>query len=471
MQKNQAIHMSQYKKAISTSLILFQVLYIFLFTLSRPVDAIVLNFTQAYTTMNNSRFSYYAKVGTTTSAGATNLTIAGSGNSDNDTANIFPNDVLCFNNPASNGCSSQTTYTVASVPTTTQIGVTSAIADALTAGTAVVATQTARLTVTFTPTTAIASGGYIRLSIASATSNYSDGIPDSTGFDTNKLTTGNINTYITPTGFTKSASTMTYGAGYNVILMTLSSALNAGSSYSFVVGDASNSIYRFINPAPTGTTHTRGIADSYSIILQTEDSGNNPQDKTIMKVAPVDGVLVSATVEETISYTIAGVNISTSACGTTTSVTTTATSIPFGSVVNTDTFYDAAQTHAVTTNSSNGYTLTAQYDQALSLNGAGVTTIPDTSCDSSCSTGTPGTWSTATNNGFGYTLANISGSDAAFTNASGYKPFSSSAVTIMSKASSTSGSQIYSCPRLSVDSAQQTGTYFNKLTYIATPKF
>jgi len=455
---------------IKGGLLFFILVSIFAVPLT-TVQAQALNFTQAYTTMSNSRFSYYAKVGTTTSANATNVVIASSGNPDNNTANIFPNDILCFNNPASNGCSSQTTYTVASTPTSTQIGVTSAIADALTAGTAVVSTQSARLTVTFTPRTSVPSGGYIRLSIASATSNYSDGIPDNTGFDVNKLTTGNINTYVTPTGFTKSASTLTYGSGYNVILMTLSSALTAGSSYSFVVGDASDTTSRFINPAPAGSTHTRGIADSYSIILQTEDSSNNPQDKTITKVAPVDGVFVSATVEETISYTIAGVSTSTSACGATTSVTTTATTVPFGSIVNTDTFYNAAQTHAITTNSSNGYTLTTQYDQALSLDGAGVTTIPDTSCDSSCSTGTPGTWSTATNNGFGYTLANISGTDAAFTNASGYKPFSASAVTIMSKASSTSGSQIYSCPRLSVDTAQQTGTYFNKLTYIATPKF
>ena len=357
------------------------------------------------------------------------------------------------------------------MPTATQLGVSSAITDALTAGTAVVSTQSARLTVTFTPRTSIASGGYLRLSVASATSNYADGITDNTGFDVNKLTTGNINTYITPTGFTKSGSTMTYGAGYNAILMTLTSALTAGSSYSFVVGDASDPLYRFINPAPAGTTHTRGVADSYSIILQSEDSSNNAQDKTIMKVAPVDGVLVSATIEETISYTIAAVSTSTSACGATTSVTTTATAVPFGSILNVDTFYDAAQTHAITTNSSNGYVLTTQYDQALSLDGAGVTTIPDTSCDSSCSTGTPGAWATATNNGFGYTLANITGTDAAFTNATGYKPFSASAVTIMSKASSTTGSQIYSCPRLTVDSAQQTGTYFNKLTYIATPKF
>ncbi|MCR4330079.1 MAG: hypothetical protein NUV65_06065 [Candidatus Roizmanbacteria bacterium] len=455
---------------IKGSLFFFGFFAIFAFS-ATPAHAQVLNFTQAYTTLTNSRLSYYAKVGTTTGANATNVIIANSGNPDNNTYNIWPNDVLCFNNPASNGCSSQATYTVASTPTSTQIAVTSAIANALTAGTAVVSTQSARLTVTFTPRTAIASGGYIRLSVASATSNYNDGIPDNSGFDVNKLTTGNINTYVTPTGFTKSAATLTYGAGYNVILMTLSSALNAGSSYSFVVGDVSDTTLRFINPAPSGTTHTRGIADSYSIILQTEDSSNNPQDKTITKVAPVDGVFVSATVEETISYTIAGVNVSTSACGTTTSVTSTASSVPFGSIINTNTFYDAAQTHAITTNSANGYVLTAQYDQALSLNGAGVTTIPDTSCDTSCTTGTPAAWATATNNGFGYTLANITGTEAAFTNASGYKPFSSSAVTIMTKSSSTSGSQIYSCPRLSVSTSQQTGTYFNKLTYVATPKF
>ena len=65
----------------------------------------------------------------------------------------------------------------------------------------------------------------------------------------------------------------------------------------------------------------------------------------------------------------------------------------------------------------------------------------------------------------------MDGADAAFVYTSGYKPFSTSAITIMSKAGKTSSSQIATCYQLSVDSTQDTGYYKDKLTYIATPKF
>ncbi len=459
--------------------ILSQIFYVFFLTPPK-VHALTTNLTSADITLTNSRLSYRGMVGTASSANDQKFTLSGSPASpatDANTNDLFINDVVCFNNPNSNGCASQTTYTVNNAPTSTQFNVSAAVANAMTAGTDVVATQSARWTVRFTPRTQVPSTGFIRLTIPNTGTTINDGMPDNGGFDSNKLTTSNINAAITATGFTKSATSLTTNASTStVILITLSSALTAGTSYSFVMGDASDTTLRFINPSPASSSHTAGVADTYSITLQTEDASNNALDKTITKLVNVDGVQVSAVIEETISYTIATVAISTSACGTTTTAASTATSLPFGSITTFSAFNDLAQQHSLTTNTNNGYTLTVQQDQALTLVG-GSTTIADSpgTAGTSGNACTPAAWSAASTNGFGYTLANVTNTSAAFTNSSGYCPFASANVSnkIMSKTSPPTGGtdSIYICPRLSVASTQRSGTYVNTLTFIATADF
>ncbi|MFZ2206475.1 MAG: hypothetical protein WA061_07510, partial [Microgenomates group bacterium] len=204
-----------------------------------------------------------------------------------------------------------------------------------------------------------------------------------------------------------------------------------------------------------------------------------------IKVNPIDGVFVSATVEEALTYKIneasqghvnasytvpASTAITECNGGTfTTSVATTPTAVNFGSVTSYDTFYRAEQEIYIQTNSSNGYVVTAQYNNALKTAG-GVNTILDGSCDGTCTAVTNAAWGTAGNNGFGYTLGNITGTEAAWTGAT-FKIFGTTPQTIMTKATGTAGSRIAVCYQLSVDTTQATGYYFNKLTYIATPKF
>ncbi len=464
----------------------FQLIYLFLIKL--PVAAIAASsFTSADITLTNSRLSYRAMLGADSASNDTNFAISTSPSgpaTDDQTNNLFINDRICFNNPSSNGCSGQTTYTINNVPTNTTFGVSSAVANAMTTGTDVVATQSARWTVRFTARTSVASGGFLRLTIPDTANSNADGMPDPGGFDSSSLPSdllgGNCsgNACLSLSGFTASAGSLTTTSGTGqVILITLSSALTAGTSYSFILGHASDTTLRLRNPSPSTTTHTSGSADTNSATLQSEDSSNNILDNAIVKIANVDGVQVSATVQQTIAYTIAGVASSTSACGITTGVTTTATTIPFGSITTFDAFTDAAQTHTITTNAANGYTLTAQEDQALTRVGAN-NTIADTGCDgAACSAGasggvcTPATWSTGSNHGFGYTLANISGSDASFTNSSGYCPLTTVPNQIMGNAGNVSGNSIYMCSRLSIGSSQAAGTYVNTLTFTAIPKF
>lgn len=467
-----------------TSIVLFivaQFSYLFLSSLLvKPAHAAT--FTTGFTTMTNSRFSYLAAVQTNVSGGDKNVTIATSGQSDNNTGNLFPGDTLCFNNSASNGCNANTTYTVQNVLDADQFGVTAGITGGLLAGMRVVASQSARLAISFAPVD-VTNVTKLRVYIPAASSNSGDGIPDAGKFDANTLDSNvNASNVITISGGSASISNKTYGTTtiggqtYHNILMDISS-ISAGTTYTLTIGHASTVTDRFINPSPSGTSHTRGVGDKMVITIQTEDSSANIVDKADTGVTPNDGVFVSAYVPTSVTWTISAIAAGATAPGThsctgvTTTVATTAdntygVTVPFGTIYSTDSFFDAAHRHTITTNAGGGYILSVMEDGALKKDGSSPS-IADGSCDGGCSTTVAAAWSTATNNGFGYTLG---GTDAAFT--SNYKVFDSTGFqTIASRATTGTGVTTDVCYRLSVGPTQQAGFYYNKLTYQAYPRF
>ncbi|MFA6005808.1 MAG: hypothetical protein WC775_04980 [Patescibacteria group bacterium] len=459
------------------------------FQLVKPAQAAV-PFTQAYSTLTNSRFSFKGSLASGISTGNAVATIAGSGFSDNNTQNLFNGDVICLNGNTGKGCIGGTTFTVNNVLNATSLAFTPTLTGSAMAGDSVVSTQSGQMTISFRPTTNIASGSKVILLIpaTSVAAHHNDGIPDSSGFDSAELPadllagTCAANVCFSPSGFTVSAVALAAAITNHTITITTSAALNNSTTYSFTLGHASNAKLRFLNPSPAGTTHTRGVSDTYSFNLTTKDSGETiTYDETNMKVAPIDGVFVSANVELSISYSIndgsngysgninSAVTITQCPGTWTTTSATTATAVPFGSILNFDSFYRAAQSHYVVTNATNGFDLTVKYDNPLT---SGANQIADGGCDTSpsCTTTSQQAWSTSTFNGFGYTLGNITGSEAAWTGDT-YRIFGSTPVTIMSKATPSTGSRIAMCYQLSVDATQPNGLYYNKLTYVATPKF
>ena len=215
-------------------------------------------------------------------------------------------------------------------------------------------------------------------------------------------------------------------------------------------------------------------------------------------VAPIEAVLVSATVDETLSFTIGGVNSGTTACGASTSVNSTFSTVPFGTP-GLNTFYTIAHDLQVSTNATSGYAVTTVASNQMGLNGAacagdaGVANncIPDTTCDGASCTHLAAAvddWETNTNNGFGYSLDSTDGTDAAwewdgtsgtcdgagtdfcaaqFADAEG----SQSPVSIMSNIGPVNSKNIYVCYRLSIGALQPAGYYYNKVKYTATPTF
>lgn len=458
-------------------------------------------FTNASDTLSNGRLSYRAGV-TTGTAGASVVTIDSSGNADNNTNHLFPKDVICFAGSLLDGCHSQTTYTVANIVDTTHFNFTPALdATALSANDFVIASQSATHTIAFTLANAVPADGdiYITIPAIDTTGKTNDGFPDTNstvatnGFDLNSLAATDVS--VASSGCTNNwnaTETITAGTAstdHTIRIDRTTDSCATGSTITVTVGGTN----KLINPAPI-TGHTQGAADVYTLNIKTRDGSDNTLDQSNVKVAVIEGVLVSATIQETLSVTIAGVASSTSVCGASTDVTTTATSVPWGTISNFGAFQEAAQTVTVSTNADGGYVVKVEENDQMGKDGKSCTLptsdtadatdncIQDTTCGASaCSESTSQDWTGVGYYGLGYSLANSSGSDASFLYNETSRTFSTkqfadqeagnTKATIMSNAGPVASSQVSLCYRLNVSATQPAGYYFNKVQLTATATF
>jgi hypothetical protein len=228
-------------------------------------------------------------------------------------------------------------------------------------------------------------------------------------------------------------------------------------------GSGSNQIN---NPAATG---------SYEIDLTAgaSDSGST-------RVAIVDNVTVSASVDTIFTFSVSGRNSGTVVNGHTTGGNTSPTTIPFGRL-QANVASTAAQLLTVTTNARNGYAVTVQADGMLdSANGADIDGFAN-----GAYTATPASWSApgatpGSENTYGHwgittdDTALISGADFS---ASKYVSASTTPVQVMSHTGPVNGSSVgvgtttvgY---RVQISALQEAAEdYQAVLTYVATPVF
>ncbi|MBI2035867.1 MAG: hypothetical protein HYT12_04300 [Candidatus Liptonbacteria bacterium] len=225
------------------------------------------------------------------------------------------------------------------------------------------------------------------------------------------------------------------------------------------------------NPAKSAGV---GTSDVYTMAIAgtSGDSGNT-------LVAIIEGVTVSATVAESLTFTITGVTSGNCVQGKGgngyTATSTTSSTVPFGQLT-ADTFTQGCQDILVKTNAPSGFNLTTR--TSSSLINANNNSIPDTDCDSEdCTTAVATTWTTATDSGFGYSCDPGGTTDACnstFSTSTVFRPFSSS--TAVSVASTTSATAVAGDTqrilyRVAVDSAQQAGSYNTVVTWVASPSF
>lgn len=460
------------------------------------------NFTSASATLSNSRFSYRAGI-TSGTINTSVITIDSSANADNDTNHLFPKDTICATNAAESGCTGNVNYTVANIINTTSFNTTGALSASLDATGYVVATQSGSLTLAFTTITEVPIGGSVLVTIPAVdtTGKTNDGIPDTAsttatnGFDISTIVAGDVAiTGCTPANWGSATVTAGTASTNHTISFTRATTSCAASTAVTITIDNSPGI---INPAPI-TTHTQGQADAYQINIKSRDGGTNTLDNSDVIVSPVEGVLISATVDETLSLTIAGITAdSGSYCGVTRTASTpdtTATAVGWGTLSPTYAIatHNTQQQITVSTNASAGYSVYIEENDQMGKDGVACTgnggesvnCIQDTTCDATgCTETTLRDWTADPSSyvGLGYSLANVTGTDAAFLWNASSAVFNTKQIAdiaasetraaIMTNAGPVNASSAYVCYRIDITGTQPAGYYYNKVKYTAVPIF
>lgn len=491
-------------RVVSLFLSFFVIFSIFLFKFgSHVVDSVPP--TNVKDTLSSSQLSYFARLGTGNTAGNTSIKIQLSGNPSNTTSNLFVGDTVGVGISSAQGLN---TYTIRDIGNTSLFYVNIGLSAVnITNGLMVVATHSAIHTVAFTPKSNYTGGAWQFLIKASnrVGETATDGIPDQQGFDLGstipsgpssgsgtRLLAADITC---PFGASASigATVTTIGSNtYHSIVCQLgggaTNPVDVGAS--IVVGRALTSGSQLINPAPA-LSHTEGqanaAADVYSFYIRHLDASGAVVDVDTMsgKIAVVEAVRVTATIDPTLTFIIdaTGVGTGSTVCGNaglgTNAANTTATTVSYGSL-SIAAFNDLAQRISCVTNAASGYAVTVyQNGQIKNVNGNGVT-IPDTNCDGSCGVGTTGAWITDNSNSeWGYSIQNIGASAVTFAynigssfNAMAFGNGSAQAQTVMfSGVTPQTTERAYVCYRLTASTTQEAGNYTGQLIYTATATF
>lgn len=453
-------------------------------------------------TLSNSQLSYFGRLAVGNSANDTIIKI-GVGNSapSKSTSNLFSGDIVGIGR--SSGLLDS--YIVRDISSNGSFAINAPLNAAnITANGIVVATRSAIHTISFTPKSSVTGGIWQVLIKATGRIGEleNDGMPDQVGFDIGSdvgASTFGLGTRVKtadvfcPFGTASIGATVVIsGSSYHNFLCTLS----AGATNPIDVG-VTMTIGRdlavgsqLINPTPN-TTHIEGTAgpvnDIYTFFVRHLDAGSVviPTDTATSKIAVVEAVRVTATVDPNLTFIIdaGSLGLGSTACGNTggnaflaNAANTTGTSVSFGSLV-IGSYNNLAQHLSCTTNSDNGYVVTV-YENGPMKNLNTGTTIPNTNCDGACTMSSAAIWNTdKTHSEWGYTLQNLSAgvSSTTFNYSNGYKAFGvgvAQAQNIMINTGTpvvTEEANI--CYRLTSALSQEAGNYENKLTFTATATF
>jgi len=452
-------------------------------------------------TLTNPRLSFYGLVGSTITAGNTFGSVKSTGvGGDLDTKNLFPGDSILIEGNTSN--------MVASISSNLDFTLVSAVGVQADADMYMYVSQGGSLKVQIFTAADIPAGGSIEVLVPAAATLPNDGIPFSettlanSGFDTNGMTNANT---LCPGGFSLGTKTAGTGPGApHKFTCNASGIILAGTPLTVIIGD---NVIPLINPAPIQGGHTRGVANIYGIGVKTWSATNGSVGAGSllsdgnMKVAPVEGVLVTASVDETLSFAVSGLAAGTY-CGVASAITTTATSVPWGTLNSTYSVgsNNAAQLLTVSTNASSGYTVYAEENDQMGKEGnvctgltasvepytfSGGSCIRDFNLVGAASHIASGDWTATpgTNYGFGYSLESIQGS-VRFTFGGGAvwnaKHFADQEggndkyavnADLMYSTSPVDTDSARVCYRIHIPGTQPAGYYYNKLKYTAVPKF
>lgn len=462
-------------------------LFIGILSLILPREASSIPSKNVKDVLSSSQFSYYGGVGSGNVAGSSILTINTTDFPSRTSNNLFVGDTISVG-----AGGNQSIYTVRDIGATNQILVNPGLtAGAVAAGGSIISTRSAVHTVSFEPQSSADGGAWqVLIKAPSGTvEKASDGIPDQGGFDSANL---NATAITCPWGATASVGTTVPGGEpgvpdgnyYHVISCNMAvgatNPVGTGETGTIVIGNTTNML---INPSSTHTSaNLEGHANVFNFILRHTDSSGNVVEETPGKIAVVESVRVTATIDPTLSFYIDNVgvtNTTSTACGVGTSLSngaalTTGDRVVFGSL-ELGVHNQLAQRLSCVTNAPGGYVVTA-YEAGVMKNINTSTTIPDTTCNGTGCTPTAATaWNgvSTTMSEFGYTVTSL-GATTAFSSPN-FKPFgigyaNAQPIMLNTKTPLTTESANV-CYRITATTTQEAGDYEAKVIYTATATF
>ena len=334
-------------------------------------------------------------------------------------------------------------------------------------------------TIKFTSPTGVSAGEIIDYHFPTAVTEFSSSSIQALGIEDFDFVIGSSEMTVTSTfGGCAGASivgvTTTISAASSTVRVEICTSNSVGASASTTLEIGTNA-----TASSTGNSQITNptSAASYEILI-----AGSQTDTGKLRVAIIDDVTVTATVSTSFTFTIAGINSSTACVGDTTDITSTATTIPFGTLT-ANTSSTACQKLTVSTNASNGFIVTVQADSAF-VSGSGDDidffrngdaienpvswTAPSSTAGSEA---TYGHWGVTTSDG---DLATDTGSSTDSFGQYNYSGSftSSSPRNIMGSTGPVNASTTDVGFTVEIGSLQEAGSdYTATLTYIATPTF
>jgi hypothetical protein len=477
------------------TLFIYGLLVIFcVLTLARPAVLESANLTTAKDALQSSRLSVYARVDATgTLAGSSNVKIQSSASAPANTittANINVGDLLTI------GASTSDYYTVVGIVDSLNF----TVSPVLNAGDAdnndvIYLKSRPRHAVTFKTASAVANG-FFQVLLPADTTTPNDGNPDDQGYDFNTTVdvtaptdVGSTYDFVAGVATASGATGCTAPAGYHCFEVHYSGLGAVNQTFTLYIGntDGTNTP---ISPAPVNTTEA--AAETYPVIIKNFAAEANPNtataiDQTSLRVAHIESVRVTATVDPTISMTICGDTdcsvqdvdpgdiVDGETLSNNTGGTGSGTAVALGAL---DLLAARLQAQKITiaTNGSGGYALTAADDGNLRK---GTDTIDDnvTPPTSPAVLNTPGTeaygihpcgthvsaatWGTGSDSCAGGPTTNeYSGTDA------------TTPLTLVSYTTGpTAGIDTYIIYKANISTVTPQGDYAHAITYTATATF
>jgi len=283
-----------------------------------------------------------------------------------------------------------------------------------------------------------------------------------------------------PTGFSD--------AGVTTASLASSTLVNSSATgWSVAVSGTGNNVIKYTNSTGVtpGTTSGATLVDnlvtnssvadtSYYAFFNTfgnTDCATTPLDTATVQFINTNGSTLSLTIDDTLTFTVNGIATSgTCSDGAThPNTASTATTIPFGTVVS-GTTYEVCQDLQAASNSTNGYTIYLRYDHAPQ------NALAQTITDWSGSNATPTSpFATVNSQGaYGYTTDDNTlgtGTAGRFTSGTKYAAATTSNQEVGYEAAGVSTTHYDITHAIAITNTTQPGTYTNTIIYTCTPVY